>query len=266
MMLAFLYYHWRKYHHYCHHEKIYYYYYHYYYYYYYHYYYYYYHYYCYYYCYFLSNYCCFDDLYFQLTITNSNYHHDILNYFSIFNCYNLLFRLLGIYREVYLLRKPAKFICDFEFTSDITVPVEKQKKKPKKEFNEMDDLFDNIDEGKEILTVKKILTANVSINILTQGVLEYVKGVSQRDLLHKKEGESSEQEKQGKDKEGEKGKKISGILKKEGETFQYAVRAEMFENEAVQRGAVLTLTGLLKQVSGDQFSSPKNQTVPHLSE
>ena len=72
-------------------------------------------------------------------------------------------------------------------------------------------------------------------------------------------------EKQGKDKEGEKGKKISGILKKEGETFQYAVRAEMFENEAVQRGAVLTLTGLLKQVSGE-IRSLKNQTVLHLSE
>ena len=160
------------------------------------------------------------------------------------------------------MRKPSKFICDFEFTSDITVPVEKQKKKAKKEFNEMDDLFDNIDEGKEILTAKKILAANVSINILTQGVLEYVKGVSQRDLL-KKEGKKSEQEKRGRDKEGEKGKKINGILKMEGETFQYAVRAEMFENQSVHLGPVLTLTGLLKQVNRDQLSFVKCFTLLH---
>lgn len=117
----------------------------------------------------------------------------------------------------------------------------------------MDDLFDNIDDGKEILSVKKILTANVSINILTQGVMEYIKGTSQQDLLQEKDQEKEKwnQKKKEKGKEREKGK--GGILKKEGKSLQYAVRAELFENDDVKKGAVLTLTGLLKQVSSHLF-------------
>jgi hypothetical protein len=123
--------------------------------------------------------------------------------------------LLGIYREAYLVRKPAQFIADYEFYSDITIPIAKSKK-PKKAFSELDDLMDNIQEAKEVEEKKaqagkeRALTAIVTVNILTEGMVE---------ALEKADG-----------------------------ALEYAIRAEMFENGALQSGSVLTMTGLVKKV------------------
>ena len=47
--------------------------------------------------------------------------------------------LSGIYREVYILWKPNTFIADYEVTSDITIPVEKNNKNRNKNKNKNDD-------------------------------------------------------------------------------------------------------------------------------
>ena len=85
---------------------------------------------------------------------------------------------------MYLLRKPSRFISDYEFSADITVPIEKQKKKAKKAFNELDDMIDNIQEesdgkdGKDGKTgderKERLLTANVCVNVLTEGVMHKI--------------------------------------------------------------------------------------------
>jgi hypothetical protein len=114
-----------------------------------------------------------------------------------------------------LVRKPAQFIADYEFYSDITIPIAKSKK-PKKDFSELDDLMDNIQEAKEVEEKKaqpgkeRALTAIVTVNILTEGMVE---------ALEKADG-----------------------------ALEYAIRAEMFENGALQNGSVLTMTGLVKKV------------------
>ena len=41
--------------------------------------------------------------------------------------------LSGIYREVYLLHKPMSFIADYEFTTDVSIPLPKKEKKGEKE-------------------------------------------------------------------------------------------------------------------------------------
>ena len=114
-----------------------------------------------------------------------------------------------------MVRKPAQFIADYEFYSDITIPIAKSKK-PKKAFSEEDDLMDNIQEGSEVEEKKpqagkdRALTAIVTVNILTEGM-------------------------------------VAALEKAEG-ALQYAVRAEMFENGALQSSPVLTMTGLVKKV------------------
>ena len=79
-----------------------------------------------------------------------------------------------------MIRKPVQYIADFEFSSDITIPVEKEKKKKEKAYNALDDLIDNIDEGndkdKEVKT-KKVLTANVNISVLAGGVGDILKSL-----------------------------------------------------------------------------------------
>ena len=196
---------------------------------------------------------------------------------------------LGIYREVYLVRKPETFICDYEFSSDITVPTEKLKKNIKKEFNELDDLFDNIDEGKknegnegingkdgkegsgkekvmrEGKEVVRSLTAIVSVNILTEGVLNKLKNIKIKDKKVEIEGEKSAKSKGSKkNKDGKNGKEVEEVeneVEVEDGT-QYAVRAELFRPNSSATSSfstsfststsVLTLTGLLKQVKTDR--------------
>ena len=123
------------------------------------------------------------------------------------------------------MRKPAHFIADYEFYSDITIPIPKSKK-PKKEFNELDDLMDNIQEGKEVekkaqTGKERALTAIVNVNILTEGMVE---------ALEKREGKEAD------------------VQAGKGDSLKYAVRAELFENGALQSGSVLTMTGLVKRV------------------
>jgi beta-galactosidase len=71
--------------------------------------------------------------------------------------------LSGIYREVYILRKPRRFICDYEFISDITVYVEKpliDKKtglERKKGYNEKP-------AGPP--------SAGITVNVLAEGIVE----------------------------------------------------------------------------------------------
>ena len=124
--------------------------------------------------------------------------------------------ITGIYREVYLIRKPAQFIADYEFTSDITIPTDtmKKTKKAKKAFNVLDDFIDNLDEGKNDIASTKVLTANVNINVLSEGMTATMM------------------------------KEISD----ENEALTYAVRAEIFENNTTQHGSVLTLTGRVMKV------------------
>ena len=140
----------------------------------------------------------------------------------------LTLRNLGIYREVYLMRKPAQFIADYEFTSDITIPIEasKKTKKAKKVFSVLDDFIDNIDEGKNDIIASKSLSANVNINILTEGMTLISNKINDKSVA--KEGKS-------KIENGE-------------EELTYAVRAEIFENNTTQHGAVLTLTGVVMKV------------------
>ena len=134
---------------------------------------------------------------------------------------------------MYLVRKPETFICDYEFSSDITVPTEKLKKNIKKEYNELDDLFDNIDEGKknegnegisgkdgngkekvmrEGKEVVRSLTAIVSVNILTEGVLNKLKNIKIKDKKVEIEGEKSSKTKGSKkNKGGKDGKEVEEV-------------------------------------------------------
>ena len=61
-----------------------------------------------------------------------------------------------------MIRKPTQFIADYEFTSDITILSDssKKSKKAKKVYSALDDFIDNIDDGKNDVTVSKTLTAN----------------------------------------------------------------------------------------------------------
>jgi hypothetical protein len=141
-----------------------------------------------------------------------------------------------------LIRKPAQYIADFEFSSDITIPIEKEKKKKVKVFNALDDLIDNIDEGKEKdkeVKAKKVLTASVNISVLAGGVGDILKTLHGADEVEKNKNEKKEKD----------NKKIKGAEKggKE-EVLSYAVRAEMFENGAFENGPVLTLFSQLKKV------------------
>lgn len=114
------------------------------------------------------------------------------------------------------MRKPAHFIADYEFTSDITIPTDstKKSKKTKKNFSVLDDFIDNLDEGKNDVINTKVLTANVNINVLSEGMTAI--------MIKDSSGES--------------------------EALTYAVRAEIFENNTTQHGSVLTLTGRVMKV------------------
>ena len=149
-----------------------------------------------------------------------------------------------------MIRKPAQYIADFEFSSDITIPVEKEKKKKEKAYNALDDLIDNIDEGndkdKEVKT-KKVLTANVNISVLAGGVGNILKS-----LHGEVEVQIKNEKKDSRVKEAGKGRKE--------EVLSYAVRAEMFENGAFEKGPALTLFSQLKKVQADTMS-PNEDTV-----
>ena len=115
-----------------------------------------------------------------------------------------------------MIRKPAQFIADYEFTSDITIPTDstKKSKKPIKAFSVLDDFIDNLDEGKNDIVSTKTLTANVNINVLSEGMTA---------IMMKNSSD-------------------------ENDALTYAVRAEIFENNTTQHGSVLTLTGRVMKV------------------
>ena len=170
----------------------------------------------------------------------------------------ILFIIVGIYREAYLIRKPAQYIADFEFSSDITIPVDKEKKKKVKAYNALDDLIDNIDEGNDKDKegkLKKVLTANVNISVLAGGV---------RNIMKSLHGEKEEKMNEKKESSSIKG----GEKKEKGgkeEMLSYAVRAEMFENGAFGNGPVLTLFSQLEKVHGDIKCADVSITNDNLS-
>lgn len=117
-----------------------------------------------------------------------------------------------------MIKKSAQFIADYEFTSDITIPTDstKKSKKVKKAFSVLDDFIDNLDEGKNDIISTKTLTANVNINVLSEGM---------RAIMMKNSSEGDDND-----------------------ALTYAVRAEIFENNTTQHGSVLTLTGRVMKV------------------
>ena len=125
-----------------------------------------------------------------------------------------------------MIRKPTQFIADYEFTSDITILSDssKKSKKAKKVYSALDDFIDNIDDGKNDVTVSKTLTANVNINVLTEGMVGVIKKIDDESVV-----------KGSKNKNGD-------------ERMTYVIKAEIFENNTTQHGSVLTLTGSVVKV------------------
>ena len=124
--------------------------------------------------------------------------------------------------------------------------MEKEKKRKVKAYNALDDLIDNIDEGKENdkdVKVKKVLTANVNISVLAGGVGNTLKS------LHGEKEEKKNEKKEGSKMKGAEEKEKRKMAVNE-EVLSYAVRAEMFENGSFENGPVLTLFSQLKKVQG----------------
>lgn len=125
-----------------------------------------------------------------------------------------------------MIRKSAQFIADYEFTSDITILSDssKKSKKAKKVYSALDDFIDNIDDGKNDVNVSKTLTANVNINVLTEGMVGVTKKINDESAV-----------KGNNNKNGDDG-------------MTYVIKAEIFENNTTQHGSVLTLTGSVTKV------------------
>lgn len=78
--------------------------------------------------------------------------------------------LSGLYREIYLLKKPVSFISDYEFTSDITISSGDKKKKNVPKKTDFDDPYENVDDGKAVEV--NMNSANITISVAAEGVLK----------------------------------------------------------------------------------------------